>query len=84
MVFIVIDPSIQEVPTSTVLRIMMLSRLMLDCNQSDTGRFAPIQLNAAANLFAAQPVRSLVRQQIAGNSGSSGLPGGDSPNPLRT
>jgi hypothetical protein len=84
MAFIVVAPWIQDEPTSKVLRIMMLSRLMLDCDQSFTRWFAPIHSNVAANLFAAQPVRPQLRQQIAGNSGSTGLPGGESPYPLRT
>lgn len=84
MIFNIIDPCIQDEPTSKVLRIMMLSRLILDCDQIDTKRFAPIQRNAAASLFAAQPVCSLVRQQVVGNSGSTGLSGGESPNPPRT
>ena len=83
MLFIVAD-QFQEESTSQVLRIMMLSWLMLDCDQSDTRWFAPIQPNVAANLFAAQPVRLQLRQQIAGNSGSTGLRSGESPYPLRT
>ena len=84
MVFIV-----TEELTSKVLRIMKLSRLMLNCDQSNTKRLAPIRSNAAANLFAAQPVRSQLRQKIAGNSGSTGLPGvlcsiEYGPYPLRT
>jgi hypothetical protein len=79
MAFIVGNTWIQEEPTSEVLRIMMVSRLMLICDQSDTRRFAK-----PANLFAAQPVRPQLRQQTAGNSGSTGLPGEESPYPLRT
>ena len=74
----VADPRFQEESTSKVLRIMMLSRLMLDCDQSGTRWFAK-----SANLFAAQPVRPQFRQLIAGNSGSTGLPSGESPYPLR-
>jgi hypothetical protein len=83
MAFILAD-QFQEEPTSQVLRIMMLSRLMPECDQSGTRWFAPIQSNVAANLFAAQPVRPQLRQQIAGNSGSTGLRSGESPYPLRT
>ena len=78
-----------------VLRIMMLSRLMPECDQSGTTWFAPIPTNGAANLLAAQPVRPQFRQQIAGqflliqiacdlNAGSTGLRSGESPYPLRT
>jgi len=78
MAFIVAD-QFQEEPTSQVLRIMMLSRLMLDCDQSDTRWLAK-----SANIFAAQPVRPQFRQKIAGNSGSTGLRCGEFPYPLRT
>ena len=78
MLFIVAD-QFQEERTSQVLRIMMLSRLMPECDQSGTGWFAK-----SANLFAAQPVRPQFRQQIAGNPGSTGLRSGESPYPLRT
>jgi hypothetical protein len=100
MTVIASDSWIQEEPrfdsySAKVLRIMMHSRLMLNCDQSDTGRFTPIHSNAAANLFAAQSVRSQNRPQICSlfsvnqitsdlNPGSTGLPGGESPYPLRT
>jgi len=82
-------------PTSQFLRIMMLSRLMPECDQKGTRWFAPIQSNVAANLFAARPVRPQFRHPIAGqflliqiacdlNAGSTGLRGGESPYPLRT
>ena len=99
MAFIVAD-QLQEEPCfqtnrAKVLRIMMLSRLMLDCDQSDTRWFAAIQSNVAANLFTTQPVRPQFRRQVAGpfsliqiasdlNVRSTGLPGEESPYPLRT
>ena len=83
MAFIVAD-QFQEERTLQVSRIMMLSRLMPECDQSGTRWFAPIPTNGAANLLAAQPVRPQFRQQIAGNSGSTGLRGEESPYPLRT
>ena len=89
MAFIIAD-QFQEEPTSQVLRIMLLSRLMLECSQSDTGWFAK-----QGNLLGTQPVRPQVRLQIAGqfsliqapnglNTGSTGLRSGESPYPLRT
>ena len=78
MLFIVAD-QFQEEVTSQVLRIMMLSRLMPECDQSGTRWFAQL-----ANLFAAQPVRSQFRHQFVGNPGSTGLRGEESPYPLRT
>ena len=73
-----------------VLRIMILSRLVPECDQSGTRWFAQ-----SANPLAAQPVRPEFRRQIAGlfsaipiasdlNAGSTGLRCGDSPYPLRT
>ena len=94
MLFIVADQFQEESCFQTnraqVLRIMMLSRRMPGCDQSGTRWFVN-----SANLFAAQPVRSPFRQQIAGqlsliqiasdlNVGSTGLRGGASPYPLRT
>ena len=61
-----------------VLRIMMLSRLMSECKQSDTRKFA-----ATANLLAAQPVRPDFQQPFAVNPGSTGLRSGESSYPLR-
>lgn len=47
---------------------MMLSRLMTECEQSGTRRFAK-----SANPFAAQPVRPQLQHQFVGNPGSTGL-----------
>lgn len=66
-------------PTSQVMRIMMLSRLMSQHDRSDTRWFAGL-----ANLFATQPVRPQFRKSISGNSGSQGLRSAESPYPLRT
>jgi len=67
-----------------VLRIMMLSRLMFDCKQSDTREFAAGWLFTGANLLAAQTVRSDFQLPFAGNSGSADLRSGESPYPLHT
>jgi hypothetical protein len=69
----------KDEPTSQVLRIMMLSRLMPDCDQSGTGGCA-----ISARLLAAQPARPQFRHKTAGNSGSTGLRCEESPYPLRT
>ncbi len=58
---------------------MMLSRLMSDCPQKDSRKFAN-----PANHLAAQPVYPELRQDFAGNPGSPGLRGEQSLNPLRT
>ena len=79
MVYIVADYQFQEETTSQVLRIMMFSQLMSDCRQSDTRRFA-----IPANLFAAQPVRTQIRQHFAGNPGNTGLRSEESSYPLRS
>jgi hypothetical protein len=63
---------------------MMLSRLMSDCKQSDTRGFAVDWSNTGANLLATQSVRPDFQQLFAGNSGCTGLHGGESPYPLRT
>jgi hypothetical protein len=67
-----------------VARIMMLSRLMSDCDQSGTGWHA-----ISACLFATQPARPQFRHAVAGNPGSTGLRSGLfsnelGPYPLRT
>ena len=79
MVCIATDHKFQEETTSKVLRIMMFSQLMSDCRQSDTKWFA-----IPANFFAAQPVRTRIRQHFAGNSGDTGLRSEDSSYPLRS
>jgi hypothetical protein len=79
VVFIVVNQRFQEEPTSQVLRIMTLSRLMHERKQSDTRRFA-----VAANRPAAQPVCPESQNPISGISGSQGLRSGESPYPLRT
>lgn len=74
---------------------MMLSRLMAECDQNGTRKFAAGKSKTGANLFAAQPVRPQLRHQIAGqfsllqiasdlNVGSQGLRGEGSPYLLRT
>jgi len=77
--FIVADQQFQDETTSRVLRIMMFSQLMSDCRQGDTRRFA-----IPANLFAAQPVRTQIRQRFAGNSGNTGLRSEESSYPMRS
>ena len=57
---------------SQVLRIMMSTRLMSECVQSDTGR-CPLHQIDGATPFAAQPVRTHIRLQLAVNSGSRQL-----------
>ena len=79
MAVIVADQQFQEETTLKVLRIMMFSQLMSDCRQSDTWRFA-----IPANLFAAQPVRTQIRQHFAGNPGNTGLRSEESSYPLRS
>ena len=79
MAFIAADRQFQEVSPSQVLRIVLFLRLMLESDQSGTGWFAK-----QANLAATQPVRPQFRHQIVGNPGSTGLPSGESPYPLRT
>lgn len=79
---------------------MMLFRLMSDCKQSDTRKFAAGWSKTGANLLAAQPVRPDFQQPFAGlfsgiqiardqYMGSTGLRSGlfsneQSPYPLRT
>ena len=99
MLFIIAD-EFQEEPCfqtnrAQVWRIMMLSRLMSECDRSGTRWFAAGQSKTGANLLAAQPVCPQFRQQIAGQFsllqiagdlkvGNTGLRGGKSPHPLRT
>jgi hypothetical protein len=82
---IVINVRFRDEPTSQVLRIMMLSRLMSDRDQSGTEGCA-----ISAFLLAVQPERPQFRHQIAGQSsmirsaslpnvGSTGLRSGESP-----
>jgi len=89
MMFNVADHLFQVETTYKVLRIMMFSQLMSCCSQSDTRRFAK-----TANLFAAQPERTSIRQYFAGllsvnptasslNPGSKGLRSEESSHPLR-
>jgi hypothetical protein len=90
MAFIGTDQQFQEETTSQVLRIMMFSRQMSDCRQSDTKWFA-----IPANLFGTQPVRPQNRQHLAGlvsviqiasdlNLANTGLQGEESSYPLRS
>jgi len=87
--FNVADHRFQEETTFKFSRIMMFSQLMSGCSQSDTKRFAK-----TANLFAAQPERTSIRQYFAGllsvnpthsslNPGSKGLRSEESSHPLR-
>jgi hypothetical protein len=55
---------------------MRLSRLMPECDQSGTRRFAAGPSTIGTNLFAAQPVLPQLQHPFAGNSGSPGLQGG--------
>ena len=77
MLVIVVDQQFQEETTSQVLRIMMFSRLISDCRQSDTKWLA-----SSANLFATQPVRPQIRQHLVSNPGNTGLPSEESTYPL--
>ena len=90
MLVIVADQQFQEETTSQVLRIMMFSRLISDCRQSDTKWFA-----SPANLFAAQPVRPQIRQHFVSlfsmiqkvsllNVGNTGLRSEESTYPQRS
>ena len=79
MAVIVADQKFQEETSLKVLRIMMFSQLISDCRQSDTRRFA-----IPANLFAAQPVCTQIRQHFAGIPGNTGLQSEGSSYPLRS
>jgi hypothetical protein len=79
MAFIVANQGYKDEPTSRVLRIMMLSRLMSDYKQRDMRRFA-----ISANLLAAQPVRTRIQQHFAGYPGNTGLRSEESSYPLRS
>jgi hypothetical protein len=68
---------------------MTLSRLMSDCRQSDTSKFAAGLEKTVATLLAAQSVRSDSRQSFAINPERPGLRSDllsneQSPYPLRT
>jgi len=67
-----------------VLLIMMLSRLMSDCKQSDTRKFAAGRVITGANLLAAQSAYSDFPCLCAGDSGSARLRRSESSYPLRT
>jgi hypothetical protein len=84
MAVIVVHQRFKDQPTSQVLRIMTLSRLMSDRDQSGTGWCA-----ISVRLLTTQPARPQIQHQFAGNPESTGLRSGlfsneQGPYPLRT